>query len=104
MFANTMGVVVAGTLILGLVGVASPPLIFSSISKMVPKQSLLAKSNSIVVLFQNSGMFLASFIFGKLALAFGGDYSKAGLLLLPFSLLAAVLILFINYNKGQTGS
>lgn len=104
MFAGTLSTVMAGALILGLVGTASPPLIFSSMGKIVPEQKLLAKSNSIVVLFQTLGMFLASFGFDKLALNLGGDYTKAGLFLLPLTVLGAVLILFINYDKAEAGA
>ncbi len=104
MFSISSGTVMTGAFILGLIGAASPPLVFSSMGKLVPDGRLLAKSNSIVVLFQNSGMFLASFGFGKLAIAMGNNYSKAGLLLLPLSILAAVLILRINYNKNEIGA
>lgn len=99
MFVKSTPVILAGAVLLGLVGSATPGLIFSSIGKLIPSQDLIAQSNGIVILFQNAGLFISTALFGVLVTALGGNYTIAGLLLIPMTLFAVGLVSAAKYNE-----
>jgi MFS family permease len=99
MFVKSVPVILAGAVLLGLVGSATPGLIFSSIGKLIPSQDLIAQSNGIVILFQNAGLFISTALFGVLVTALGGNYTIAGLLLIPMTLFAVGLVSAAKYNE-----
>lgn len=99
MFVKSTPVILAGAILLGLVGSATPGLIFSSIGKLIPSQDLIAQSNGIVILFQNAGLFISTALFGVLVTALGGNYTIAGLLLIPMTLFAVGLVSAAKYNE-----
>lgn len=97
MFSKNISQILIGAAILGLIGAATPGLMFSSLGKLVSKESLIAPSNGIVVLFQNMGMFLASLLFGSIAGAFGGSYTLASIILIPLAIVGTGLIILTDY-------
>lgn len=99
MFTKSMTWIIVGALILGLVGTASPSLMFSSIGKLIPSKELIAQSNGIVVLFQNMGMFLASVFFSLIARGLGDNYTAAAISLIPLTVMSVVLIYFTRYRE-----
>lgn len=99
MFVKSMAVIWIGAITLGLVGTATPSLIFSSVGKLIPSHDLIAKSNGIVVLLQNAGLFLSSSLFGGLVRSFGNSYTKAGLMLIPLAIVSAALVSRAKYNE-----
>lgn len=102
MFVKSTSLIMAGAVILGLIGATTPALMFSSLGKLIPDKNLIAQSNGIVVLFQNMGMFLASFFFAGIAKTFGGSFTLAGMVLIPFTIVSVLLIFFTNYKSINT--
>ncbi len=99
MFTKSISTIILGAVILGFIGAATPCLMFSSLRWLVASEDLLAKSNGIVVLFQNAGMFLATLTFGILARAFGGNYTLASLILIPMTIISVILVFFTDYKE-----
>lgn len=99
MFIKSMPAILVGASILGLIGAASPSLMFSSLGKLITSRDLLAQSNGIVVLFQNGGMFLASLFFGLIAQGMGGNYTVAAMLMIPLTIISSVLVYFTSYDE-----
>lgn len=101
MFSETIPMIIVGAAILGFVGAATPSLMFSSLGKLVPRRELIAPSNGIVVLFQNTGMFLASLLFGTLVNAMEGRFTLTALILIPLAIIAAVLVFLTDFGEKR---
>ncbi|MDD4715600.1 MAG: MFS transporter [Oscillospiraceae bacterium] len=101
MFSKSVPLIVAGAAILGLIGAATPSLMFSSLGKLVPSMDWLAPSNGVAVLFQNAGMFLASLSFGYLVKAAGGNYTLSAMILLPLTAVSVILVFFTRYKEPE---
>ncbi len=105
MFVSSTATIVAGAILLGLSGMASPTLIFSSLTRLVMQKDLIAQSNGIIMLFQNAGMFLATFLFSILNNSLNNNYIiTATIFLVPLGIIASILIFFTNYAEKDTFS
>lgn len=99
MFTKSITTIILGAAILGFIGAATPCLMFSSLGKLVASDALLAKSNGIVVLFQNAGMFLATLTFGFFVRVLEGNYTLAAVILIPMAIISVILVFFTRYRE-----
>ncbi len=103
MFVASSSIIIFGAVLLGFSGMASPTLIFSSLTKLVFNPQLIAQSNGVVMLFQNAGMFFATFIFSILNVFLNENYLlSTTILLVPLGIIAGLLILLTNYEKSKS--
>jgi len=99
MYVKSAPVILLGAVILGMAGTSTPGLVFSSVGKLIPSEDLIAQSNGIIILFQNAGLFLSSFLFGSVVKAVGDSYTTAGLLLILLTAIAVALVSRAQYNE-----
>lgn len=63
-----------------------PAMVLSSVGEVVERPELTGPSMGLMLVFSNLGLFLGTLIFPIMVSAMGGNYTTAGLVLIPVAL------------------
>ncbi|MBZ9685246.1 MFS transporter [Clostridium estertheticum] len=96
-FIPSIPIILTATIFLGLIGLAGPAMIFISINSIVKNHKFVGIGTGVVITFQNIGFFLATATFPSIIGICGGDYTKAGLAVVPVGIFGIIMAIIAKF-------
>ncbi|BAE86570.1 MFS transporter [Desulfitobacterium hafniense] len=94
MFSTNISLVYIGAVLFGAIGMGVPAMILSSVGQVVESPELAGPGMGLMMIFQNLGMFLGTLVFMPIVGMMGGNFTSAGLVLIPIAVVALLFALF----------
>lgn len=98
MFATSSTLVYVGAVLFGAIGMGVPAMVLTSVGEVVENPELAGPGMGLMMVFQNLGMFLGTLIFPMVVAAMGGNYTSAGMVLIPIVLVALVIAFMAKFK------
>jgi len=86
-----------GGALVGLIGLAAPPMVLGSMGTIVGKPELIGPGSGLVTLAQNLGMFFTTVSFMAIVTGFGGFFA-ASLIAIPIAAVGVILAIKVKLD------
>lgn len=98
MFSTSTALVYVGAVLFGAIALGTPAMVLTSVGEVVENPGLFGVGMGLMMVFQNLGMFLGTFIFMPIVAIMGGSFTSAGMVLVPIALLGLLFAFLAKFK------